>query len=77
MILAIMSILTILVYLFYFYLLIGLIFGIWFVFSGVNKLDEGMKDAGWVLRLMLIPGSMGLWPVLINRIRTKHSKSQE
>lgn len=60
-----MSPLTILIYLFYAYLLLGLIFGLWFVFRGVQKMDAGMESAPWKLRLMLLPGAMAFWLVLL------------
>ncbi len=65
---AIMSIINILVYSYYLYLAIGLIFGIWFAFAGAQKLDQGMKNAGWAMRLLLIPGALALWPVLIKKL---------
>jgi len=39
------------VYTFYAYLVIGLLFALWFVFKGVQKVDTGMKDVKWILRL--------------------------
>jgi hypothetical protein len=69
-----MLIAQIFVYAFYIYLLIGLLFGIWFVFSGVARVDAGMKEAGWKVRLLLLPGSMALWPVLLSKtIKSKKS----
>ena len=60
-----MSVAAVLVYAFYLYLLLGLLFGVWFVFRGVQKLDAGMEGARWPLRLLLLPGSVGLWIVLL------------
>lgn len=54
----------ILVLLFYLYLLLGFLFGLWFVFRGVQKIDPGMDGAKWPMRLLLLPGSLALWPVL-------------
>ncbi len=54
-------------YAFYLYLLIGLLFAIWFTFRGVAKVDTAMKEASWKVRLLLLPGSMALWPVLLNK----------
>ena len=53
---------------FYFYLIIGFVFGLWFVFRGVQKIDDGMGKAKLSLRLLLLPGSIGLWPILLNKI---------
>jgi len=58
---------TIFAYLFYAYLLIGLLFGLWFVFKGVGKLDAASTSAGWGLRLLWLPGSIAMWPILIQK----------
>ncbi|MDX1907066.1 MAG: hypothetical protein SF053_08535 [Bacteroidia bacterium] len=57
----------ILVGLLYAYALAGLIFACWFVFGGVHRTDPGMKDSGWWLRLMLLPGAAALWPLLLRQ----------
>jgi uncharacterized membrane protein HdeD (DUF308 family) len=54
-----MLIAQIFVYAFYIYLLIGLLFGIWFVFSGVARVDAGMKEAGWKCGFCYYPDR---WP---------------
>ena len=64
-----MSIAAILIYAFYFYLLAGIVFALWFVFRGVRTMDAGMESASWKLRLLLIPGSMALWPYLWKKYR--------
>ena len=67
-----MQIVEISVTIFYAYLVIGLLFGLWFVFKGVQKVDTGMKDIKWILRLMILPGTMALWPIMLR----KYLKSQ-
>ena len=62
-----MQIAQILVMIFYAYLALGLLAGLWLVFRGVGKIDEGMKGASWRLRLLLLPGSIALWPVLLRK----------
>lgn len=52
-------------YFIYLYLGLGLIWSLYFVFIGVNKLDADMKSASLSMRLILIPGSIGLWPLLM------------
>lgn len=49
----------------YAYLLIGLLFGLWFVFAGVHRVDAGMVGAKWNLRLLLLPGAMVFWVFLL------------
>ncbi len=57
----------------YAYLLIGFLFALWFVFRGVHRLDEQSRTAHWVTRLLWLPGSMLLWPVLTRKIVFKKS----
>lgn len=54
-------------YLFYGYLGLGLIFGLWFVFKGADQLDDQMHGVSWRTRLLLLPGSIALWGVLLNK----------
>ncbi|WP_109302673.1 hypothetical protein [Aquimarina sp. AU474] len=53
---------------------IGLLFGIYFFFKGAFKLDELIIESKWTVRLLLVPGAIGLWPILllkiINKLRT-------
>ncbi|HLF64242.1 MAG TPA: hypothetical protein VI603_10835 [Saprospiraceae bacterium] len=60
-----MSIVTFLVSAFYLYLMIGVLFAIWFTISGVNKIDAGMPHAPWTVRVLIFPGSVLLWVVLL------------
>ncbi len=62
-----MSAVAILVFVFYAYLAIGFLFAIWFVATGVNRLDENMRHSPWQVRLLLIPGSVALWVVLLKK----------
>ncbi|MBV6652865.1 MAG: hypothetical protein KI786_03865 [Mameliella sp.] len=62
-----MVIAQIFVYAFYAYTLIGLAFGIWFVFKGISKVDAGMNGSNWKLRLLLLPGTIGLWPLMLRK----------
>lgn len=52
---------------FYLYLGIGLVFALWFVANGVDKIDDAMHGTPWTLRLLLLPGSALLWPVLLKK----------
>ncbi len=54
--------------LFYLYFGMGLLFGLWFVFRGVDKLDHNMHGASWRTRLLLLPASAGLWIVLLFKL---------
>jgi hypothetical protein len=52
---------------FYLYLAKGLLFGLWFVFSGIEQVDEQMKGASWRTRLLLLPGTVALWIVFLQK----------
>lgn len=62
-----MIIAKIFIYTLYSYLALGALFALWFVPFGVNKLDEGMQHTSWKVRILLIPGSILLWTVLLNK----------
>jgi hypothetical protein len=49
------------------YLCCGLIFTVPFVLVGVGKLDAHAVHGTWGFRLLIIPGTMFLWPVLARR----------
>lgn len=49
------------------YLAIGLLFALPFVIKGVTKIDEGAVGSGWGFRLIIIPGVMVFWPVLLKK----------
>lgn len=66
-----MVVVTVFVYTLYIYLVLGCVFAIWFVLYGVNKLDAGMEHASWKVRILLIPGSILLWTVLMTKYVNK------
>src|SRR6266540_18584 len=45
------------------YLLCGLVFAIPFVLVGVAKIDPNAAHGSWGFRLLIIPGTMFLWPL--------------
>ncbi|MEL6919319.1 MAG: hypothetical protein AAFO99_16525 [Bacteroidota bacterium] len=53
------------------YVGIGLFFAIYFFFKGAFQIDELIAESKWTVRLLLLPGAMGLWPVLLLKIITK------
>lgn len=46
------------------YLLTGLFFGVAFVSVGVSKIDHAARGTSPVFRLLILPGSVALWPLL-------------
>jgi len=49
------------------YLLCGLVFAIPFVLVGVGKIDPHANHGSWGFRLLIIPGTTFLWPLLARR----------
>ena len=49
------------------YLALGFIFSIAFITKGVDKLDEGANGASLGFRLIIIPGTMIFWPLLLRK----------
>lgn len=49
------------------YLVFGLLFAIVFVSKGVEKLDEGAHGASLGFRIIIIPGTMVFWPLLLRK----------
>ena len=57
------------------YLAAGLVFAIPFVLRGVMRIDEGATGSKWGFRLIIIPGTMVFWPLLLRKwIAAKSSK---
>lgn len=46
------------------YLLAGFAFAVAFVTVGVARIDRAARGTSVVFRLMILPGSVALWPVL-------------
>ena len=57
------------------YVLVGLLFAFWFTGRLVDELDDRAKGAGWGFRLLLIPGSVALWPYLLSRMRRRQGQA--
>lgn len=55
------------------YLLVGLLFAAWFVLRGMHRLDPVAQEAGWRVRLLLLPGAAALWPILLHKLRAEDS----
>jgi hypothetical protein len=49
------------------YLACGLILAIPFVLMGVKKIDPHAAHGSWGFRVLIVPGAMALWPVLLRR----------
>ncbi|MEM7610333.1 MAG: hypothetical protein AAF270_01560 [Pseudomonadota bacterium] len=49
------------------YSLAGLVVGLFFVALGVTRVDPAARGTGVGFRLLLLPGSVLLWPMLLLR----------
>ncbi len=49
------------------YLILGLIFSVAFISRGCQRIDSDAKDAGFGFRLLIIPATVALWPLLLNK----------
>lgn len=58
------------------YLFAGFAFAIAFVTKGVQKVDEGAKGAGIGFRILIIPGTLVFWPLLLRKWLTAGKDKQ-
>ena len=49
------------------YLAIGFLFAVPFALMGAKKIDHSAVDGTWGFKLLIIPGSMIFWPLLLTR----------
>lgn len=49
------------------YFACGLAFAIPFALAGVKKIDPHAAHGSWSFRLLIIPGTMAFWPMLLKR----------
>jgi hypothetical protein len=56
------------------YLGLGLLFGLVFVTALVGRIDPGAREAGKGFRLLILPGAVLLWPLLLLRVARGQSQ---
>jgi hypothetical protein len=49
------------------YLAAGVVFAIAFVVIGVSRIDPAARGAPFGFRLLILPGSAALWPMLLTK----------
>lgn len=49
------------------YLIIGVVFAIFFLSRGIEKVDTAAHGSGLGFRLIILPGTIALWPVLLKK----------
>jgi hypothetical protein len=51
---------------------IGAAFAMAFILRGAATIDPVASHAGWGFRLLILPGSVALWPLLLFKWRGAH-----
>ena len=69
-----MSVVTFILVVVAVYLGAGLLFAIPFVLKGVSQIDEGAVGSKWGFRLIIIPGTIVFWPLLLKKWIKKAKK---
>jgi len=54
------------------YLAAGLVFAVPFAIKGVTRIDENAVGSKWGFRLIIIPGSIVFWPLLLRKWLKAH-----
>ncbi|HZE84523.1 MAG TPA: hypothetical protein VE035_09450 [Puia sp.] len=49
------------------YLGCGLVFAVFFVIKGVGRIDEGAHGGSIGFRIIIVPGTMVFWPLLLKK----------
>lgn len=49
------------------YFLAGSIFAVIFLTRWIHKIDEGVAESPWTFKLIIAPGCIVLWPVLLRK----------
>jgi hypothetical protein len=49
------------------YLACGLVFAVPFVLAGVKRIDPHAAHGSWGFRVLIFPGTIALWPLLLRR----------
>ncbi len=49
------------------YLICGVVFTFFFLARGLQKVDEDVPGSSWGFRIIIIPGCIVLWPVLMRK----------
>ncbi len=54
------------------YVAIGLVFALYFVWRGAGGVDPAAAGGSWGFRVMIFPGAVALWPLLVRRLGRGH-----
>ena len=50
------------------YMVLGLVFSIYFYLKGAAKIDDGTKDAPWHFKVIIFPGVVLFWSILLLKL---------
>ena len=57
------------------YLGLGAIVAVPLVLSGIGRIDPAAKNAPWLFRVLVFPGVVAFWPMLLRRWLSARSPS--
>lgn len=63
-------------YVFYLYFLTGTAIAIWFCFFKITKIDVAANGASFWFKLMIVPGTMLLWPFVLHKLSSAKTNSK-
>ena len=59
------------------YLLLGILVAVPFAFRGARAIDPSAEEGTWGFKLLIIPGAMVFWPLLLKRWMKKQGPPEE
>jgi hypothetical protein len=59
------------------YLLVGLLVAVPFAFVGAKTIDPSAAEGTWGFKLLIIPGTMVFWPLMLRRWMKNLAPPQE
>ena len=59
------------------YVLVGICFAGFFVWRGVGAIDPAATEGTWGFRVLIFPGSVAFWPLLLSRYRQRQPPPEE
>jgi len=71
------SVVSVVLIVFVIYLLAGVLFTIPFQIKGLQKIDEGVHGSSIGFRIIIIPGCIMFWPILLEKWLQVNSEQRE
>jgi hypothetical protein len=57
------------------YLVVGILFTVVFLLKWLSKMDSGAAESSWIFKLLITPGCVVLWPVLLGKVFQGNKKT--